>query len=88
MPPERTYTVTFNATGHPGGSVTVDSLLLTLSDATLQLTGGTLTSLGDVNINADTFRLAGGMLKDTTLGGTGGQVMLFNRHARSRDARA
>jgi hypothetical protein len=71
------YTVTLDATAAPGATIAVDRLSLTSAEATAVASAGTFTA-GLLNLDAGTFRLAGGTLKDTVVpaGGGGGGALV------------
>lgn len=66
------YTVTASAAP---GSITVESLVVGSPAATVNLTGGTFLGMNGISIDAGTLQLAGATLRNTLIGGSGGQFI-------------
>ena len=64
------YTVTLNT------NVTVEDLLLSSANATLNQTSGTFTATGAITLSAGTFQLNGGTISNTTVNVTGGTLAI------------
>jgi hypothetical protein len=70
------YTVGIDAASVPGALIAVDHFTLDSADATAQLQSGTFQAVTGMDVNAGVFRLTAGTLSNTTVGGSGGTVVV------------